>query len=78
MAFEDLPLTRYTGLMEFEWDPAKALRNLRKHRVSFEEAVRVPDPDHSVGESRFITVDDCPRGKARTGPDHQCTHAEPK
>jgi len=51
--------------MEFEWDPAKAARNLRKHKVSFQEAasvfgdslgVTVPDPDHSVGECRFITV----------------------
>jgi uncharacterized protein len=26
---------------DFEWDDAKALSNLAKHRVSFEEAVRV-------------------------------------
>ena len=51
--------------MQFEWDPEKAKRNLRKHRVSFDEAVTVfydglsatfDDPDHSVGERRFITV----------------------
>ena len=51
--------------MEFEWDPDKAARNLRKHRVSFEEATTVfgdplaltyHDPDHSVSEQRFITV----------------------
>ena len=51
--------------MEFAWDPGKAAGNLRKHKVSFQEAasvfgdslgVTVPDPDHSVGESRFITV----------------------
>lgn len=50
--------------MEFEWDREKAKRNVRKHRVSFEEAVTVfydslattfPDPDHSAGETRFIT-----------------------
>jgi uncharacterized protein len=49
----------------FEWDPAKARRNRRSHRVSFEEAASVfgdpltltyPDPDHSVSEQRFITV----------------------
>jgi len=51
--------------MRFEWDPEKAKRNYRKHKVSFEEAVTVfyhslsatfDDPDHSVGEQRFITV----------------------
>lgn len=51
--------------MQFEWDPEKAERNVRKHRVSFDEAVTVfydplsatfDDPDHSVGERRFITV----------------------
>jgi len=25
--------------MRFEWDPEKARRNLKKHRVSFDEAV---------------------------------------
>ena len=51
--------------MEFDWDPHKALENLRKHRVSFDEAatvlgdllaMTVPDPDHSFEESRFLTV----------------------
>ena len=50
--------------MQFEWDPKKAAENLRKHRVSFEEAstvfgdplaVTFPDPDHSVGERRVLT-----------------------
>jgi uncharacterized DUF497 family protein len=50
--------------LRFEWDPAKAAENLGKHGVSFEEASTVfrdtlsatgPDPDHSVGEERFIT-----------------------
>ncbi len=50
--------------MQFEWDPVKAAENLAKHRVSFDEAASVfhdplavsgPDPDHSVGENRFIT-----------------------
>ena len=50
--------------MECEWDPAKARANLRKHSVTFEEAataladdlaVTAADPDHSRGESRFIT-----------------------
>ena len=51
--------------MVYEWDPAKAAANLRKHAVSFQEATTVfldslavsySDPDHSVGEGRFITV----------------------
>lgn len=50
--------------MQFEWDREKAKRNLRKHRVSFDEAVTVlydplpatfGDPDHSGRERRFIT-----------------------
>ena len=51
--------------MEFEWDSAKAARNVRKHGVSFEEASSVfrdslaaifPDPDHSDDEQREIIV----------------------
>lgn len=51
--------------MRFEWDPVKAASNLKKHRVSFDEAVTVfydplaatfDDPDHSVDERRLITV----------------------
>jgi len=51
--------------VNFAWDPAKARRNRRKHRVSFEEAATVfgdalsvtwSDPDHSESEARFITV----------------------
>lgn len=50
--------------MIFEWDPAKAKTNDRRHGVTFREAATVfgdplsitfPDPDHSVGEDRFIT-----------------------
>ena len=51
--------------MEFEWDPKKAAKNLREHKVSFNEAATVfgdslgttaLDPDHSTIEDRFITV----------------------
>ncbi len=50
--------------MMFEWDHNKAKSNLRKHSVSFEEALTAIldpfsrtalDPDHSVGEYRFVT-----------------------
>ena len=52
--------------MRFEWDSEKARTNLRKHKVSFEEAATALmdrmsatglDPDHSVGEERFVTFD---------------------
>jgi uncharacterized protein len=51
--------------VNFEWDPAKASRNRRKHGVSFHEAATIfgdplsltyPDPDHSQWEERFITI----------------------
>ena len=46
----------------FEWDEEKASSNLRKHRVTFDEAqtvflddfsVTVPDAEHSQTEVRF-------------------------
>ena len=49
----------------FEWDRKKAELNLRKHGVRFDEASTVfgdpfallmPDPDHSVGEMRYILL----------------------
>ncbi|KAF0122172.1 MAG: hypothetical protein FD151_902 [bacterium] len=58
--------------MQFEWDPEKAKRNYKKHRVSFEEAVTVfydplsatfDDPDHSVREQRLITIGFSSRGR---------------
>lgn len=51
--------------MEFEWDPKKAAANVRKHRVTFDEAMTVfaderaitaYDPDHSDDEERFLTI----------------------
>ncbi len=51
--------------MKFEWNPDKAESNYEKHNVSFEEAATVfndslsvtfPDPDHSVGESRYVII----------------------
>ena len=50
---------------EFEWDPAKFRRNMRKHRYSFREAMTVfRDPNqqttydsrHSNLEDRWITI----------------------
>ena len=50
-------------MLQFEWDPAKARMNLRKHGVAFKEAATVfkdplsittYDPDHSEEEERSI------------------------
>ena len=49
----------------FEWDANKAQINLRKHRISFEEAKTIfndpylltyPDEFHSMQEERFISI----------------------
>lgn len=51
--------------MVYEWDPTKAAANLKKHRVSFEEAASVfldpgaltfRDPDRSDEEEREVTI----------------------
>jgi uncharacterized protein len=51
--------------MEFGWNPDKATINLRKHNISFQEATTVfddslsvtfPDPDHSIGENRYVII----------------------
>jgi uncharacterized protein len=59
--------------MKFEWDPQKAVKNFRKHQVSFEEAATVFgdalsttvfDPDHSTDEEeRYLTVGVSNRGR---------------
>ncbi len=51
--------------MIFEWDKNKAIFNLSKHQVSFDEAKTVfedplyidfYDPDHSEAEERYLIV----------------------
>ena len=58
--------------MRFEWHRAKAEENLRKHAVSFDEAVSVlydplsatfHDEHHSADEARLITVGYSARGR---------------
>jgi hypothetical protein len=57
----------YNQYMEllFEWDANKARENLRKHKVSFDEAktifndpllVTFPDDEHSQQEERLISI----------------------
>ena len=50
---------------EFEWDDEKAINNLKKHDVSFQEGATIfndPliatifDPDHSESEERYISM----------------------
>ncbi|PKN67996.1 MAG: hypothetical protein CVU54_15785 [Deltaproteobacteria bacterium HGW-Deltaproteobacteria-12] len=58
--------------MKFEWDMQKAKANLRKHKVSFEEAATAlddpmsatsTDPDHSITEDRYVTFGISERGR---------------
>mgnify|MGYP001555219702 CR=1 FL=1 len=58
--------------MRFEWDPAKALANLEKHGVSFEEAATafgdplsatIGDPDHSQSEDRYVLLGETYQGR---------------
>ena len=51
--------------LRFFWDPRKARSNLRKHRVSFEEAqtvffdehaLLIDDPEASATEDRFVLL----------------------
>ena len=57
--------------MDFEWDGAKELENLKKHKVSFQEAlssffdvkgVQLDDLSHSRTEKRFYWI-----GKSKNG-----------
>lgn len=57
--------------MEYEWDPAKAKANLRKHCVAFGDAAlaledpmahTMADPDAS-GEQRFVSMGLDPNGR---------------
>lgn len=58
--------------MQIVWDARKAAANKKKHGVAFEEAATVfadplsltgADPDHSVGEHRWITFGQSVRGR---------------
>jgi len=51
--------------ISFDWDEEKNRKNVKKHKVSFEEAVTVfydenaivfDDPDHSKDENRFLII----------------------
>ncbi len=51
--------------MKFEWDKRKAISNIKRHGVPFEEAstvfgdplsLTIQDPDHSNKEGRYVTI----------------------
>lgn len=51
--------------MQFSWDESKATNNKKKHKVSFQEALTtfydenalvIPDHEHSKKEDRFILL----------------------
>jgi uncharacterized protein len=58
--------------LRFEWNRKKALLNIRKHGITFEEAstvfgdslsLSIPDAYHSIGEDRFITIGTSAKGR---------------
>jgi uncharacterized protein len=58
--------------LKFEWDSRKAQINKRKHGITFEQAstifgnplsLTIPDPAHSIGEDRFVTIGMSVNGK---------------
>jgi uncharacterized DUF497 family protein len=58
--------------MNFTWDNRKAASNEKKHGVSFEEAKTIfndplyidfYDPDHSIGEYRYILIGQSNQGR---------------
>lgn len=81
--------------MQVVWDPRKAASNLAGHDMSFEEASTVfadnlavtsADPDHSIGQARWITFGESVRGRllavahAEEGDiirNHQCACGDP-
>ena len=58
--------------LNFEWNEEKAKANLKKHRISFDEAttlfidpfsITIPDPDDSVNEQRYIHIGSSDNGR---------------
>ncbi len=52
-------------MSRFDWDPEKALSNVAKHGITFEEAETVdldpfrkllPDPFHDTDDERFLMI----------------------
>jgi hypothetical protein len=67
----DLNEDSFEGI-EFEWYPPKAAANLKKHKVSFDEAKMVfgdkkhivfPDREHSFDEERYLAFGKSDQGR---------------
>ena len=61
--------------LKFEWDEQKAIANLRKHRVSFDEGktvfndpftITIDDLEHSLIEDRYIDIGRSAKGRLIT------------
>ena len=61
--------------MEFEWDFSKEIENLKKHGITFAEAIetffdpdgfQMTDTKHSATEERFLWVGESASGKVLT------------
>jgi hypothetical protein len=61
--------------LEFEWDPLKAAANLKKHKVTFDDAktifgdkkhLEVPDREHSGDEVRYLAIGLAENGRVLT------------
>jgi uncharacterized DUF497 family protein len=48
---------RYSWVMKFQWDSQKAIANLRKHGISFDEAVTVFQVPHEEDPRTQIAYD---------------------
>ncbi len=58
--------------LQFEWDPAKAEQNERKHGLSFEQASKLFtsgvdyweafDSEHSIDEERYVAIGPIAKG----------------
>lgn len=58
--------------LSFEWNEEKAKTNVKKHGISFDEAltvftdpfsVTILDPDHSMDEQRYVGVGSSEKGR---------------
>jgi uncharacterized DUF497 family protein len=72
---QDVPNEDEINGIEFEWHPLKASANLKKHKVSFEEAktvfrdgrhLEVPDREHSHDEARYLAIGRSEKGRLLT------------
>jgi len=58
-------INKTLGILDFEWDPGKEIKNIEKHEINFTEAMytfsdthslTLFDEGHSKNEDRWITI----------------------